>query len=140
MFCFQVNNLNLTWALSFYVLLVIINWWKKWINFVENYIPFEWKYLTTLHETWIGFLLNWNSISYEIAFNSIQILFNKIELNLIYMKLLKSCWKFACQRGVRKEENTKNAQFEKTPFHASLLGNKLNRLQFGTIQVTTYDL
>jgi len=56
------------------------------------------------------------------------------------MKYKQRCWKFACEHDVQEKENMKNAQFEKTPFHASLLGNKLNRLQFGTIQVTTYDL
>jgi hypothetical protein len=86
---------------------------------------------------------NWIGIQFDMKLHSIQFKFCSTRLNWIelnWMKYKQRCWKFACEHDVQEKENMKNAQFEKTPFHASLLGNKLNRLQFGTIQVTTYDL
>jgi hypothetical protein len=51
-----------TWALCCYTLLMIMKWWKKWIDFVE-----------------IKFHLN--DIAHQLEFNSIQIL--KLNSNLI---------------------------------------------------------
>jgi hypothetical protein len=80
-------------------------------------IPFEWKYLMTLHTTWIEFELN--------KFNStIGLKFNRRKMKC---KFVKNVWKFAYEYGV-EEENFKRTQIWKGTFPCLIIGEWISKL------------
>jgi hypothetical protein len=102
----------------------------------------------TLHANWIEFdiacklnwiwIVHWNSIQFrliELYLNLIELYSNSIEKKW-NENWWKSCWKFACEYCVGKK-TLKRHKSKNMQFHASLLGNGLNKFEFGTTQVMT---
>jgi hypothetical protein len=115
----------------------------------------------TLHATWIELNLNFGFLDW-IEMNGIWVELNWIELNSNSCKFKSTIWlrfiwfefKFNYKREMEcklvekalkvyswiwhwKAKNLKEHKFEERSFNASLLGNGLNKLQFGIVHMMT---
>jgi hypothetical protein len=106
----------------------MINWWKKWIHFVK----IKFQQMKILNDmvciTWIELNSNSNSNS------SLQFRFDWIKIQLDSISIEE---KWECKL-VQKILKICSWQWCWADFHSFLLGNWLNKYQFGTIQIIDY--